>query len=366
MERRKVKMSQSLMKDILKTRSIDEKIVMLPVHCPQYIKHKYVDRLPTTPSDAMLLGTYFEWHLLGAVRDGIEPKLPRINVRDQRPSKSSSKNTMIEYIMDKAPDAIIKGTGKRLDLKPSISSPKINLIEYIASKDVIVPEKATKDRLHDIISVMPEDLGDPEITQEDYYSFIQTLPPDISEGDISTQQKVMDLVIENAKKILYSIGLDVDKGEKQVRLQTDKEIGHIDWITVDIENPERLAQYDVKFTKTKYDDWRNGWFNVEEKEDAKIQALHYIYLHYENTGEWIPFYFLVFGESGWIRIFKFEITKESYGLHIGLISQCHEWLKEMKQSKFKAKPEYNRCLECDFNEKCKFRATLPQIEKIRI
>lgn len=366
MAKTKVKMSQSLIKDIMKTKSIDERIIMLPAHCPQYIKHKYVDRLRTKQSDAMLLGSYFEWHLLGAVRDGIEPKLPRINIRDQRPTKSASKNSMVEYIMEKAPNTIIKGTGKRIDLKPSVSSSKPKLIEYMASKSVIIPEKATKEELYEIIKGMPEDLGEPEITNEDLFSFIQTLPPDYTEGDISTQQKIMDLVIENARKILLKYNLDVDEGEKQVRLETEKENGHLDWRYKDIENPERVAIYDVKFTKTRYDDWRNGWFNVEEKEDAKIQALHYIYLHYENTGEFVPFYFLVFGESGWIRIFKFEITEDSFMLHKVLIQQSHEWYKELKKSKFKAKPEYNRCLECDFNDVCKFRAVLPEIEKIRI
>lgn len=359
-------MSQSLIKDIMKTKSIDERIIMLPAHCPQYIKHKYVDRLKTKQSDAMLLGSYFEWHLLGAVRDGIEPKLPRINIRDQRPTKSASKNSMVEYIMEKAPNTIINGTGKRIDLKPAISSSKPKLIEYMASKSVLIPERATKEELYEIIKGMPEDLGEPEITNEDLFTFIQTLPPDYTEGDISTQQKIMDLVIENARKILLKYNLDVDEGEKQVRLETEKENGHLDWRYKDIENPERIAIYDVKFTKTRYDDWRNGWFNVEEKEDAKIQALHYIYLHYENTGEFVPFYFLVFGESGWIRIFKFEITEDSFMLHKVLIQQSHEWYKELEKSKFKAKPEYNRCLECDFNDVCKFRAVLPEIEKIRI
>lgn len=361
-----VKMSQSLIKDLLKTRSIDQKVTITPQYCPQYIKFKYVDGLKTKPSDAMLLGSYFEWHLLGAVRDGIEPKLPRINIRDRRPSKSSSKNTMFEYIMDKAPDAIIKGTGKRIDLKPSSSASKPKLIEYIASKGVLIPEKSTKEELYEIILNMPDDLGEPEITQEDLFSFIQTLPEDLSEGDISSQQSIMDLVIENARNILSYMGLDVEEGEKQVRLQTDKEIGHLDWVYKDLEDPKRLAIYDVKFTKTKYDDWRNGWLNPDEKEDAKIQALHYIYLHYENTGEWIPFYFLIFGEDGYIRVIKFEVTKDTYSLHLDLIYQCHEWFSEIKRSKFKAKPEFNRCLKCDFNDVCKFRANIPQIETFTI
>lgn len=364
MAKKRIKISQSFIKDALKTRSIDPKDQIKPSYCPQYLKFKYVDGMQTKPSDAMLNGQFFEWHLLGATRDGIEPILPKKNVRDQRPTKSASKNTMLEYIMQKAPDAIIKGTRKRVDLKPKASESKDALINYIIEKGGQVPEKYTKATLSEIIEKLPEDLGEPEITQEDYFAFIQTMPEDLSEGEKTTQQETLELMIDNARRILSLMGLNVEEGEKQLRLQTNEEIGHLDWLHKDLVDQDKKAIYDVKYTKTQFDDWRNGWFNPEEKEDAKLQASHYIHLYYENTGEFIPFYFLIFGESGWIRILKYEITKQAYTLHVDLVSESKIWLKEFEKSNWKARPEFNRCLTCDFNEVCKFRAMLPEIEKI--
>lgn len=363
MAKKKIKISQSFIKDALKTRSIDPKIMFKPEYCPQFLKFKYVDGIRTEPSDAMLYGQFFEWHLLGATRDAIEPIIPKKNIKDLRPTKSASKNAMIEYIMTKAPDAKIVGTGKRADLKPKASESKQFLELYIESKG-LVTEKASKEVLMKLISELPDDLGEPEITQEDYFAFIQTMPEDLTEGEKTTQQETLELLIENAKKILSLMGISVEKGDKQVRLETDEEIGHLDWVTNDLIHVMNEAIYDVKFTKTKYDDWRNGWFNPEEKEDAKLQASHYIYLYYEKTGEFVPFYFLIFGEDGWIRVLKYEITKDSFQLHKDLISESKIWLKEFERTKWKARPEFNRCLTCDFAEQCKFRAVLPEIEKI--
>lgn len=365
-KKRKVNISQSFIKDAMKTRSVDPKIQIEPSYCPQHLKFKYVEGKRTAPSDAMLYGQFFEWHLLGATRDAVEPIIPKKNVRDLRPSKSASKNTMLEYIMLKAPEAIIQGTGKRIDLKPKASEPKDVLINYIIEKGGIVPEKYTKATLSEIIEKLPEDLGEPERTQEDYFAFIQTMPEDLSEGEKTTQQEVLELVIENAKKILERLGLNVEEGEKQVRIEVDGEEGHLDWLYKDLLNPEQPAIYDVKFTKTKYDDWRNGWFNPEEKDEAKIQSSHYIRLYHKKYGVFIPFYFLIFGEDGWIRILKYEITKDGYNLHEVLVNESKSWLKDFEKSNWKAKPEFNRCLKCDFNEECEFRAVLPSIETITL
>lgn len=359
-----VKISQSFIKDALKTKSLDPKIQCKPQYCPQFLKHRYIDGLQTKPSPAMQLGNFFEWHLLGATRNGIEPLLPKKGVRDLRPTKSASKNAMLEYIMLKANDAIIKGTGKRVDLKPNSSASKPALIEYISSKGVFIPEKSTKEDLLIIINTMVDDLGEPEITQEDLFAFIQTLPEDLSEGEKTTQQLVIELIIDNSRSVLSKMGLDVDEGGKQVKLETDYCVGHLDWVHKDLKDPNKKAIYDVKYTQTQYDDWRNGWFDPNEKEDAKLQASHYIYLYYELTGEYIPFYFLVFGENGWIRVLKYEITTEAFSMHEVLISEAKVWLKEFIKTKWKARPEYNRCLTCDFNDVCKFRANLPEIEKI--
>src|SRR5690606_29608774 len=245
----KINISQSLIKDVMLMNSPDSKDIIKAVHCPKYIKYKYVDGIDTKPTDAMLYGQFFEWHLLGATRSGEEPIIPRVGIRDQRPTKSASKNAMLEYIMEKAPDAVIKGTGKRIDLKPKPSAKVEEMINYITLHDGYEPTERSKKALLSIISDMPDNFGEPEITTEDLFKFIQTLPIDLSEGTPSTQEVRLLELVEMAKEILSYMGLDVDKGEKQVFVKSGDLSGSLDWVSKGLSGDEK-AIYDVKFTKT--------------------------------------------------------------------------------------------------------------------
>lgn len=360
----KVNISQSLIKDIMAMNSPDSKDIIKPVNCPKWIKYKYVDGLETKPSDAMLYGKFFEWHLLGATRDGIEPIIPRIGVKDQRPTKSASKNAMLEYIMEKAPDAVIKGTGKRIDLKPKPSAKVEEMINYITLHDGYEPTERSKKALLSIIELMPDNFGEPEITTEDLFKFIQTMPIDLNEGTPSTQEIRLLELVEMAKEILSYMGLDVDKGEKQLFVKSGDISGSLDWVSNGLSVGDKKAIYDVKFTKTKIDDWRNGWGEPETKEDAKIQATHYTHIYHKKYGKFIPFYFIVFGEDGWIKVLRYKITKSGLQSHIVLIDATRDFVKQMVKEDFKPKPAFNRCLFCDFNEICNDRSVLPEIETI--
>lgn len=363
---KKVKISQSLMKDIYATRSVDPKEIVKPKHCPRHLKYKYVDGLETVPSDAMLDGKYFEWHLLGATRNGIEPILPKINVRDLRPTKSASKNAMFDYIMSKAPDAIIKGTGKRADLKPKASASIRELHDYVFNNGGRLPEgKVTKPQLFEIIEQLPENLGEPEITTDDLFAYIQTMPEDWSEGSMSQREIDLQVAIHNAKIILKHMGIPVDQGEKQVFIQNGDECGTIDWITTDIQDKNKNALYDVKFTNTQVDDWRNGWGDPYTKEDAKLQATHYVNISKKNTGTYAPFYFLVFGKSGWVKVLRYRIGDEhTIALHEVSVDEARKAVKEFEKNNWPAKPSFNRCLACDFQELCEERSLLPEVEEI--
>jgi hypothetical protein len=366
MKTKPVNISQSLIKDIAIVNSSDPKEIIKPAHCPKWIKFKYVLGMETKTTDAQLYGQYFEWHLLGATRGGKEPVIPKVNIKDLRPTKSASKNSMIEYIIEKSPEAKIVGTGKQMDLKPKPSSSKNVLIEYIFSKGGSVPEKATKEDLIKIIDDLPEDLGDPEITQEDYFNFIQTLPPDMSPGEMSKQEITLKDLVEYAKKILEVMGLDVNEGEKQVFIKAGDESGHLDWVTHCYEDPELVAIYDVKFTKTKLDDWRNGWGDPDTKEDAKIQATHYTQIYHKKHGVYPPFYFFIVGETGWIKFLRYRIFPVGFQNHKNLVKYTRDVVRNLEKHDWPARPLFNRCLFCDFAENCESRSLLPEIEEIKI
>jgi hypothetical protein len=195
--------------------------------CPKYLKYKYLEKIEEKETEetksVMFRGRYFEWHLLGATRDGQEPKFHK----NQIPKKD-------KY-------------GKK-DFRPQA-------------------------------------------------------------------QIDMDVIVEYARDILMGMGLDTDEGEKQLHLVSDDLEGHLDWVTKDFANPERQAIYDVKFTETAHDDRFRGWADFESKIEAKIQAIHYIKLMFYVRAVYMPFYFLVFGKSFWVRVIKVEMTNEGVNWH---------------------------------------------------
>jgi hypothetical protein len=262
-----VMLSQSFMNDAIKNDI-----------CPAYLKNKYIDlieeREEEDTKNAMFKGRYFEWHLLGATRDGIEPIF--------------DKNTIGK-----------KDLYGRKDFRPAAE------IE-------------------------------------------------------------MDLIVENASELLYSMGLDPDEGEKQKEVISEDFIGHLDWVTRDLKNPDRKAIYDVKYTETKIDDRFIGWADFESKHESRLQAIHYIIMMYLETGEYMPFYFLIFGKSGWVRVIKVEMTSEGLTWHENTVKRVKERVELWKKTGWIAVPEYNKCIRCGYMSICKQRAISPNIEVFRL
>lgn len=247
-----MKISQSLVRDISD-----------PDVCGRYIHFKYVLGEKTDPTDAMFNGLYFEWHLLGTVRDGKEPKF--------EPLKAGGK---------------------------------------------------------------PKD------------------------------QQDLDVLIFKAKNLMQSMGINIASGEKQLRLETDVLEGHLDLVTNDFQNPERKAIYDVKWTATKYDDRWNGWGDAQHDPNVRLQSSHYTYLYNQVRGEYIPFYYFIFGKIGWVRVIKTELTKQGLDQHINTLEFATTKLSYMAENGFPASPEFNKCQSCPFFLKCDKRAILPTVETI--
>lgn len=250
-----MKISQSLIRDLW---DVDV--------CPRFIHFKYIEKRHAEPTDAMLKGLYFEWHLLGAVRSGIEPVFKRLD-----------------------------GGGK------------------------------------------------------------------------SQIEKDMEQAVFRAKNILIRAGIRVDdKAQVQVHLETEATEGHLDLITNDFQKPGKLAIYDTKWTDTKIEDRYNmGWADAENKPEVKLQAVHYIKLYYDLYGVYLPFYYLIFGKSGWVRFIQIRISDEGViAEHELKMANAVNILTNMGNSGWKAKPEFNKCIACPFYEICDSRALLPRVELI--
>ena len=286
-------------------------------HCPKQIYYMFVENreLEDIPQ-WWKLGRYFESELLGSSRGGEiqEAEYTKVNIK---PSKSSTK---------------------------------------------AVKQAFLNNRGHDTTGLTHEGLN--EKLQFELSEYVN--------GEKLTPYKDCDDLIVFAKDTLKKIGLDLTKGESQLDIQTELLSGAIDHRNFDIQNPERKANYDTKYTETSESDIWNGWGNPENKWDSITQAAHYTLVSYEKTGEWMPFYFLVFGISKsqnkkkWVKIVRYQFTEESINQHKNKIAYTSEVIREYVKNNYKGKGTFNKCNACPFNEICEDRVKIPEIEKYTV
>jgi len=166
---------------------------------------------------------------------------------------------------------------------------------------------------------------------------------------------------EEAKRIWSELGIEIDC--VGCRMEHGNTKGLFDVVAT---WNDRKCIIDVKYTETKETDWRNGWGNPSEKVEAHIQARHYVKLYHDVHGEWLPFFFFVFGKSGWIKIIKCNVAVDSMEQHQDMIDGFFPGLRAAESEGFPALPKFNKCRSCPFFESCEHKATLPEIETIEI
>jgi len=185
--------------------------------------------------------------------------------------------------------------------------------------------------------------------------------PRLMKGGLSQPEKDIDLLVQIARAAMTNMGVDFETAQMQVKILNDKgESGHLDMVA---NFKGRKGIHDVKYTETKYDDRWNGWADLELKPDSKRQARHYIKLWHDIHDEWLPYYFWVFGKSGWIRLIKCTVTEESIDMHEEEIKVTRDLLKRFEREGWKPLPSYEKCKACYMIEHCKYVQTLPDIEQ---
>lgn len=301
------KISQSLVKEVLKKD-----------HCPKQIFYSFIEgKELLAKSDTLWLGRYFESELLGSCRGGEKEEAKRL-----------------------AP----------ISLKPKNNAPKAELIAYIAKYDETGYdlEKKTNDDLKEFIKFMPNN----------------TIPGEKAEAFIKC-----DATVLFARGVLQNLGLELSQGESQVYEATEFLSSNVDHKNKDLVDKNRKANYDVKWTATQEDDRWNGWGNPDDKEDAKIQALHYTLVDFELTGKINPFYFLVFGQTGggnWAKVIEYKITESDLEAYKQRIAYTAQLVIEYADNNYKGNGSFNKCFSCPFYEICEDKSTKVEIESFTI
>ena len=104
--------------------------------------------------------------------------------------------------------------------------------------------------------------------------------------------------------------LEIELIEVQPEWESEELIGHPDAL---ITYKGELAILDLKYTAIKENEsakWNAyAWADLEHKDFS--QAIHYIELYYQIHNVYLPFFYLVFGKSGWVKFICIDLTKDS-------------------------------------------------------
>ena len=181
--------------------------------------------------------------------------------------------------------------------------------------------------------------------------------PKLKNGSPSKEQRDLDKLIESAKKTIDNLGIKIL--EVQPEWRVDDIIGHPDAL---IEINGDKAILDLKYTGTREDEscrWNPyAWGRDLELKDYS-QAVHYVEMHYRMYGEYLPFFYLVFGKSGWVKFISIDITDETLEDYRDTINRFRADLKDFSPI---PSTDYNKCSKCAL--KCSKSANKPNIINI--
>ena len=185
--------------------------------------------------------------------------------------------------------------------------------------------------------------------------------PKLKSGAMSKpEQDVRKLAVES-KQIMNDMGIKCI--DVQPEWKTDTLIGHPDLVA---EYEGKKILIDIKFTQTKEDDnckWNPYAWGGDLSTKDYTQAKHYVYMAKEILNEKLPFYYLIFGKSGWVKFLEIEISKSTLDAHAHLLKHLQEDLVD-----FVGYPTDNPklCKSCPHLNTCESATLLPKIEKISI
>lgn len=173
-------------------------------------------------------------------------------------------------------------------------------------------------------------------------------------GNTLKSEKDLLALVEDAKQVMMDLG--VESIEVQPHWEWEDLNGH----------PDLIANFngskciiDIKYTETKEDDRFRGWGDPESMDH--LQALFYSYLHYKREGSYIPFYYFVFGKSGWVKIIQIKIEEGTMDL---FQQQLNIARKDVKQFKPTPIGKFNACRKCDLFDTCESATRTPEVEEI--
>lgn len=187
-------------------------------------------------------------------------------------------------------------------------------------------------------------------------------------GFYKVESDVRGLAQKTAKEVFPHYGIEIL--DTQIKLSTDDKKGTLDALmTID----GKRALLDVKFTNfadDEYSIWdftsdNKTWKQAKNYQDAIRQSTHYVLMWHEVHGEYLPFYFLVVGKSGWVKLIKFQLTSNGVDAHEREIRAARELIAEYEQDGWQETGDYKTCHKCPVQD-CKSRVIFPHVETYKV
>lgn len=177
-----------------------------------------------------------------------------------------------------------------------------------------------------------------------------------------------NLSAEYFKRIIKMHGIEVIKYGEYMKHEDISGISDIRAIW----NGEECI-IDMKYTSLfddKFSDY--GWHteSLPYKSKLLLQPIHYKVLGRKLFNiDSIPFYFFIFSakDPEKVKIIKTTIQEEHINLHEEItIPKMRNYVDFhfKNPDKLEPRPNYLRCMDCDFADKCQFRALVPLVEEI--
>tara|TARA_R100001443_G_scaffold23670_2_gene35881 strand:+ start:14135 stop:14866 length:732 start_codon:yes stop_codon:yes gene_type:complete len=191
----------------------------------------------------------------------------------------------------------------------------------------------------------------------DNESFIGMIPR-LKNGNVSKREADLVYLSEFAKKTMKD--LEIKILEVQPEWETDTLIGHPDAL---ITYKGNLAIMDLKYTAIREDEsckWNPyAWSDLKYKDFR--QALHYVEMYYQLYDVYLPFFYLVFGKSGWVKFISVDITSNAMEDYRMLLNTFSKDLQDFEPKPIK---NYSICRKCELN--CTKRTEKPNVINIEI
>tara|TARA_R110002020_G_scaffold167816_3_gene356362 strand:- start:309 stop:1061 length:753 start_codon:yes stop_codon:yes gene_type:complete len=168
---------------------------------------------------------------------------------------------------------------------------------------------------------------------------------------------------EKSKEMMND--LEIELIDVQPEWETDELIGHPDAL---IKYKGELAIMDLKYTAMKEDEnckWNPyAWGNIVDESTGEIykdftQAIHYIEMYFQEHGIYLPFFYLIFGKSGWCKFIMIEPSKETIESYRDRLKRFRNDLKNFIPKPIKS---YSKCRKCSVL--CEKRTLKPEIQQI--